>query len=436
MADMKIAIIGAGEGGLVLASRLCKVGGFEVTIYEKDNLSNLSYDWTDDARHEVYNELNIPLPDKKWYFRKKDWDFNACDSRLWLKGETNGALIDYSMHRRALKEVLVAEATKYGAKIEWNTPVEGAILNGKTVEGIIVNGKEIKADLVVDSGGAHSKIREQLSKDLGFPAQPKAGECFKGFRAYYKFKEGSSPDPSRTNKVYLRHMNTKGISWCIAEDDGEANVLVGTIDKLTKEDLEVRLEALKKDNPILGGELVKGGGIYSVPVRPPAERLVANGFALIGDAGFFTIPLLGSGMASAYRAAMHLAGVLIKNQCASIENLWNYQVKCYKTFGAKHFAINVMKNWLLSAKAGDVKYLFESGILENKDMLNIAMGNPAKFTPKEMLEKLTKGITRIALLVELNNVLLKSNKAYKTALTIPLNYNEKAISAWIKKLIY
>lgn len=52
---MKIAIAGAGIGGLAAAERLGRLG-FHVTVYEQaESLDTMRYDWHDDVNPDVFS---------------------------------------------------------------------------------------------------------------------------------------------------------------------------------------------------------------------------------------------------------------------------------------------------------------------------------------------------------------------------------------------
>ena len=54
----------------------------------------------------------------------------------------------------------------------------------------------------------------------------------------------------------MKHLGKQGISWCIVDNDPtKINVLVGRIGKLNKEELNLSLAELRKDNPVLGKKL-------------------------------------------------------------------------------------------------------------------------------------------------------------------------------------
>ena len=55
----KIAVVGMGQGGMVAAIRLAKQG-HDVTVFEKSKRGEVSYDWRDDIRADVFEAVGIP----------------------------------------------------------------------------------------------------------------------------------------------------------------------------------------------------------------------------------------------------------------------------------------------------------------------------------------------------------------------------------------
>ena len=89
------------------------------------------------------------------------------------------------------------------------------------------------------------------------------------------------------------------------------------------------LDDIRRDNAIVGRELMKGGQLLQIPVRRPLSRFVANGYAAVGDSACMTIPMLGSGMASGMKAAKILADTLSDSVCDAFDtaNLSRYQAE-------------------------------------------------------------------------------------------------------------
>ena len=52
----KIAVVGRGQGGMVAAIRLAKQGHV-VTVFEKSKRGEVSYDWRDDIRADVFEAV-------------------------------------------------------------------------------------------------------------------------------------------------------------------------------------------------------------------------------------------------------------------------------------------------------------------------------------------------------------------------------------------
>lgn len=427
----KVVIVGGNQGGLNMARCLAEVG-FSVELFEKKAQNDVAYDWTDDMDPKIFEELGLPLPDESGWFHKKDWTFVNPNEKvkLFVKGGAQAG--DLSMYRRPLNEFfynLVKDNEKI--KINYETKVDGLLFDGDKVVGVKVGDQEIASDLVVDCGGAHSVLRESLPDSFGIPQRPNKGETFVAYRGFFKPVEGVE-EPKYTNKAYLQHIGEKGISWCIY-GEGMVDVLIGRIDKLTQEDVDRGLAALKKDNPILSDDLIKCGFSTVIPVRYPISKLVADGYALCGDSAYMTIPLMGSGMFCSLLCGKMLAEVLQENDDCGEENLWKYQLKFYDRFGA-YCGVDVLKRWLLSAKSTDIDFLFEKGIFDEKIMGNGVGGDPIKLSFKEILDKARRGFTKLGLLLKIVSMLGDSDKANAIAKKIPQQYDKAAIAAWQTEL--
>lgn len=427
----KAIIVGGNQGGLNMARCLAEIG-FEVDLFEKKAQQEVAYDWTDDMDPKIFGELGLPLPDESGWFHKKDWTFVNPNEKvkLFVKGGAQAG--DLSMYRRPLNDYfynLIKDNEKI--KVSYETKVDGLVIDGGKVAGVKIGAKEVLADLVVDCGGAHSILRESLPESFGIPTRPNPGETFVAYRGFFKPKEGVE-EPKYTNKAYLQHIGEKGISWCIY-GEGMVDVLIGRIDKLTKEDIDRAMDALKKDNPILSDELVKCGFSSVIPVRYPISKLVADGYVLCGDSAYMTIPLMGSGMFCSLLCGKMLAETLKSNDDCSEKNLWNYQLKFYDRFGA-YCGVDVLKRWLLSAKSTDIDFLFEKGIFDEKIMGNGVGGDPIKLSIGETLKKAWQGKAKLGLLLKIVGMLGNSDKANAIAKKIPQVYDKEAIAAWQAEL--
>lgn len=438
---MKIIIAGAGMGGMVAAERLGKLG-FDVTVYEKaPSVDEMRYDWHDDVNPAIFRRLGLEMPVGS--FKKKSWTFvspHGVVVREFRQDENNA---DYSVERRALNRMLYERASG-GAKFVFGATVERAIVEKGAVVGVVVNGQAARADLVIDSMGAMSVLKKDLPVEFGI-SQHRDDEVFVAYRAFYE-KNPKAPAPKYTNKVYLKHMGEAGISWVIQDNDPNlVNVLVGRIGKLTTYDLERALEDLRKTNPTIGEKVVRGGQTCIIPVRYPATRMVANGYAAVGDSAYMTIPMLGSGIASGMLAGQLLAETIGENMSKGVKGadlfktsrLWRYQVKVFREFGAEHCGVDVMKRAVLGYPDATLDWLLGSELLTNEEVGKLAAGKMLRISVKEAFRKLSlTEFNRLNTLIKVNNMLQKSLYAYRLGRNIPRNFDPNICRTWEKNMKY
>lgn len=432
---MKIVIAGAGIGGMVAAEKLGKLG-FEVTVYEQSpSLDEMRYDWHDDVNPKVFRRLGMEMPAES--NKKKSWTFISpfgAVIREFRQDENNA---DYSVERRPINRMLYNRACDV-AKFVFGANVTAPIVRGNRVAGIVVNGEEVEADLVVDSLGVDSVLRKGLPHSMGI-TQYRPDEVFVAYRAFYE-KNPDAPEPKYTNKVYLKHMGAPGISWAIQDHDPTlVNVLVGRIGALDEKTLAEALDDLRKHNPTIGDKVVRGGEICKIPVRYPATRMVANGYAAVGDSAYLTIPMLGSGIATSMLAGAMLAQSIGENMSHGVKGaelfkvgkLWRYQVRIFRDFGAEHCAVDVMKRSVLTMKNEVLDWLLGSDLLTNEEMGKLASGKIIKIGFGEAVRKIkVAGVNKLGRLISINNMLQKSYFAASGAKNIPRNYTDSITKTW------
>ena len=442
---MKVLVAGAGIGGLVSAGKLAELG-LEVEVLEKSpSIEKMRYDWHDDVAPKIFRRLGIEIPKEHW--KKAAWTFCTTGENTVREMQQDETDPDLSIERGPLNKVLADYATTRGAKIRFGVSVTGPITKDNRVIGLMVDGKEEYADFVLDSAGVDSVVRSNLPEEFKIIKAPNKDEVFEVYRAFVK-KTPGVPEPKYTNKVYMMHMNKPGISWSVVDvsDPTCMNVLVGRIAELPKDEFEAAWADLKEYNPLISDEVVRGGYFCRIPVRFPATRMIANGYALIGDAAFMTIPMLGSGIASSMLSASLLAETVadsiqkgIKDEAIfDAENLWSYQYKVFQEFGAQHLGVDAIKRWLLNCEYID--WLFGSPVLSNADLSASSSGGELKMTTAQKLQKVKAcGLKSLPRLMQLLPMLNQQKKANKLGKAIPKTYCDKAIDNWeakIKKVMY
>ncbi len=432
----KVAVIGLGHGGVVAAMKLAEAG-YDLSIYEKSGEGEVSYNWYDDIRFDIFEICDIAPPEREHYTQKSKWLFVSPDEKNSLKVPPAKPMEEVSVSRRGLSAHFANLAKNAGVKIHYNSNVERLVLDGERVVGLVVDGEEVVADLVIDASGLNSPFRRQIPEKFGVPKDSGINGIMRGWRGFFvRNEEAGTPNPEST--LYIKHLNGVGISWCNLNDRNEVDVLIGRIgETLTEEEQRECLESLYKNHPILTRETLQEGKWVDIGVRCTAAGLVADGYALVGDSAFMTMPIMGSGIEASMKAGNWLAEHIVDHKIADFtaENLWGYQTEFFDELGEDYVLIDVVKRWALNINPDEINWLFGCGAVTNDDMalLSTDSENPPKLKVRDILKKVGILLKNPRLIGQAIKWLTRGLKAKSLAGRIPEKYNLKKVQKWQHK---
>lgn len=429
---MKITVIGAGQGGLRAAAVLaCR--GIDVTVYEKSGRENLGIDWFDGVETKLFDDLGIDVPEDSFKGFPVSFIPPFSEKKLYIWCPDEG--MDWSVNRRSFSRILVNAAEESGAKIYFDTPVDGLICDKSSVKGVKVKGEEVFSDLVIDSSGVFSPFRASLPPRAHITPMPDTDDVFNVYRGIYSQTPDFPVLPDNEKfKMYLKYKGKNSISWCGVEPSGELNVLCGMIGELNAEDFQELFGYLVSENPIIG-ELKDGRSCRaSIPVRSPLSMFVFPGYAAIGDAAFMTIPIMGNGIANSIRAGQMLADTIIEDNSVSMETLWKYQAEYYKKIGAVCCLLDWCKRGLLACDNAELRNFVESGFVTDDDIRAVTSGKGLWLSPAQWTEKIGKLIRSRKFVGPLASHAAKGLKAMLTALSVPAGYDTVKVLRWQYKM--
>lgn len=428
-AEMKIIVIGAGQGGLRAAALLAEKG-IDISIYEKCSEEEIGFDWFDGITTKMFDDLGIAVPSDSFKGSPVSFIGPGSDKPLYIWCTPEG--MDWSVNRKSFTAQLVAEARAKGAKIFFGKTVESLIFAGSSVSGIVADGESIYSDLVIDSSGMYSPFRQAVSSRARITAMSDEEDVFNVYREICEQVPDFPELPAnRKFQMFLKYQGKSSISWCGVEPSGELNVLVGMIGKMTDEDFDMLYSHLREDNPIIGG--IKNGRCAktAIPVRYPLTRFSFHGYTAIGDAAFMTIPIMGSGIENSIRAGQMLAETVIENNSVSIETLWKYQVKYYRSAGAVCFLLDWAKRGLLATDNAELKKFMESGAVRDEDIKAVMSGNIGEIPLGEWLAKPAKFLASHSFVGGLMKYIVKGLRAAAVAYSIPSEYDTLKVNQWV-----
>ncbi len=426
----KIVIIGANQGALV-AAELLAGQGYEVILFEKNKKENVSYPWHDNMTPATFGRIGLPLPPESVAkIKDKDWTFIPPDKKTSFAMKVPEDKRDVMIMRRPFNDWLY-ERTKDLAQINYETEVKCVIYENRRICGVeLTDGTRINADLVIDCGGADSAVRESLPAETGIETKLDPHCTFQVRRTFFK-RNNAAQAPLKSHNLYMRHLGEKGITWCADyPEDNAVDVLVGRIDELSDETYNRALNDIKSTFPIVSDEALYGGELVVIPLRHAAALMVADGYVLLGDSAFMTIPLMGSGMASSMLGAKILSEVLNGKDDFSKANLYRYQAKYMQEIGGKNSGIDVLKNWMIDISADNLSFLMNKQIIGEKEFSSAGSGNGVQLTFGDIMQKLVAGIGHLPMLFNLIGATTKMKKQMAIGKAIPTEWNETAFKEW------
>lgn len=422
----KIVVAGCGHGGLVAAAKLSQAG-YDVTVYEKKKREELGHDWEDRFTFSLLAKATEKdsIPRDIWRYRG-DCAFvsPSFGTKVVVRYEEDNR--QKVMWRKPILEMLLTFAEEQGVRFVFSTEITGAMVKGNVVEGITTANGEVKADLVIDACGVFSPVRRSLPDETGIEREPNEGDVFYAYRAYFDRVQGEETDIPF--EVYLCHEGEPGLSWHLINDDS-VDVLIGRTYPLTAEKVEKELEAFRLRHPCTGKTILRGGTYGVIPVRRALPKMVTNGYAAVGDSAFMTTPMNGMGLDLSLQAGELLAETVIKRGSAAVDDLWEYNHLYHQKFAdvAKNEGL---KNALLSLPEGGVDFLFENGVIQSSDLA----GAGRNTNIGALLGKFVRGMKRPKFFFAIIKGLIKGGKNASLYRNVPVEYNEKAIENWSRKI--
>ena len=438
-----IVVAGMGQGGMVAAIYLGKAG-FDVDIYEQAKEGEVSHPWTDDTPVAVFERCGIPMPPKEAYVQKSNWYWVSPGKPRRLKFPGTAPGVEISIDRRMLSAHFASLALDAGCKIHYETPVKKLMTSGDKIVGVeLENGKKVSADLVIDALGINSVLRPQAPAKWGIPAHEADDDLMLGYRAFFKMNPNYVPPeyPDYRACMYLKHMGGAGLSWCNVSPNNTMDMLIGRLYGMTEADMEVmKKDLFERHADQLTDEVVIPGRFIKIGTRYTLSKFVADGYALVGDSAFMSIPLTGCGIESSMDAGVYLAETVIANKGHEMnaKSLWPYQVKFFHKKGALFALIDVLKRWVLNLDGDLVDWVFYkvaspkivesiSGMMFRGMSPIIGVFNILTSLPFSLAQLFSKP----SILKEIGGILKNAVHALLVAMKIPTKYNENKIHQWM-----
>ena len=423
----KVIVAGAGIGGLSAAINLA-AKGYDVTLYEQKQKNELGYDWRDTIVKDIFDRAEIPVPDASNFEPHVKVCYRNPNKSRKLVSLLEPDKRVVSVDRQFLAEHLVSEAEKKGVKLIFGTKINSAVVQGNRVVGVNTDHGDILCDLVIDSAGIQSPVRNSLPEGCFIQTTTPKTDTLYTYRAYYERLTDEMADPPF--HFYFYHMGRKGIDWVIT-DKKYIDILVGSFSPLTQKDIDAAVADFRDEFPYMGEKILRGGQTAKIPIGRTLPVIVCDGYAAVGDCAIMVEPLSGSGISQSMLGGKILADTVISiaDGDMSKENLWKYQYRYFKEFAEKNIPDDIIKGFLSYTSAEELDYLIESRILTEKEFSG---GSDISLTFGDIIVKVGALLRRPVLIKKLATIGLSLVKYKKVCSIMPENYDKTAIEKWKK----
>lgn len=426
-----VIVVGAGTGGST-AARFAAKEGLSVCLIDSKEKSQIGNKICGDAvGTEIFEFLDINPPkneelschvkggklfspnlDKCMTLtdpKQAGYIVNRLEFGQRLLDEALDAGVDYFIDTAKALDLMYSNGQVAGVKVK--------MLNGDIVD--------FKARIVIDASGFNSPLRKKIKSDIIENEIDKSDSIL----CYREIIEFPKRDQEVENLEYITIILDQirapgGYLWYFPKNENTLNIGLGVymnyggkVKDFYKKN--VFNEFVHSSNINI---ISSGGGV--VPVRRPLWSCAEDGIIFIGDSACQVNPLHGGGIDPSMRAGYYAAltaSKAISNGDFSLNQLWDYNVKVMRNFGAEFAALDLLRIVLQKLSNDSLNFGLGKDILTSNEILQICSEGHIELSLTDMAKKALKGIFNPKLMLDLNYLRIKMNAISKHYRNFPEN---------------
>lgn len=370
----------------------------------------------------------------------------------------------FVLNRKILPKRQVADAKKVGAEFAFNVACDRPYSEDGYVRGItgrnLADGSTYKktAKMVVDAAGNATKLRPNLPINSKIELDIDRDDLESTGRYIYDF-EVAIEDPtwfdSRYALIHLdQYIAAGGYAWTFPKGKNKVNIGLGVQKKALdmrnarlgrKDSLQDLIDEYVRMNKAIKNPVQSPGsddagntkGSWQVSVRRHNDCLVANGYAMVGDAAWMARPIDAGGIGPAIYASVMLGRVIahsIEANDTSEEMLWQYNLDYMKHHGYQMASFEVLRRYLQTLSNEEISYGMKHFLSED-DIASIVNREHPKFSRLRLLNPAM--LMRVAKEPKLASGLKHTADSSEELIAHNMNYPERpdGFEAWKKRLL-
>ncbi|CAJ51662.1 geranylgeranyl reductase family protein [Haloquadratum walsbyi] len=346
-----IVVVGGGTAGTFAAATAASEG-LDAIILERKSADEAGHIACGDA---IKGTSTFPDVIDRKYLKSESFTNQRIQRAVFENPRGGSVDIDFADHgavldRKRYGEILIEEAERSGAEIQYDTVVQDVCQDDDgTVTGVRAtrNGTvhTYNAEITIDAAGALSILQDKTDfTETYFDTNVSYSQFCSAYREVLEV-----PDPIEyDDAIVFKPTDELGYLWYFPRTATEINVGLGF--QMTEDPMQL-VETLKQDimtRPELKNATVKDKLGASLPTRRPYDSAVADGFLAVGDAAGHVNPTTGGGIPgaakSAHWAALHAVDAISEGD-VSESRLWEYNTDVMTSFGKRFAAIDLYNLW-------------------------------------------------------------------------------------------
>lgn len=346
-----IVVVGGGTAGAFAAATAAREG-MDTVLLERKSVEEAGHIACGDA---IKGRSTFPDVIDRQRLREEAFTNQAISRGIFENPQTGDTLeIPFGetgavMDRKRYGEIILEEAERCGAAVQYDTVVRDVQQSNGRVTGVeaVRNGTPtvVDADVVIDTAGALSILQDAADfSEATFDTNVTYSQFCSAYREIV-----TVPEPVEwSDAIYFKPTEELGYLWYFPRTSTEINVGVGF--QMNAEPMKL-VDVLRRDlrsRPEFQGATVLDKRGAALPTRRPYDSAVAPGFMAAGDAAGHVNPTTGGGIPGAAKAG-HWAALVAVNAISdgdvSEANLWTYNRRVMTSFGKRFAAMDLFNIW-------------------------------------------------------------------------------------------
>jgi len=330
----------------------------------------------------------------------------------------------YLLDRPKFARRLLNEALKTGIEYRDLTQAINLLTEGNFVTGIVcqdlrskqTQSNKITSKLVIDASGMSTILRRSLNIPSYIQKEIDRDDVEPTIRMHAQLADDSRVE-ARRGEIYLNTERAPGgYMWIFPKSSTKVNLGLGVQQGRTGKSLDTLLKEWIAATPVLKGltPLVNDGngtGAWPVSVRHQNDSLVANGFMLAGDAGWFPNPISAGGIGPAMTGGVisgEIAAAALQAGDAGEANLWGYNTKYVEKYGHKSAALETFRIYLQTLDNSELDYGMRNFVTK-KEAVAFLYGEVPDLSFADKIARVGRGLPKFSAFRNLTFAVSKMN---------------------------